>query len=72
MEMQATTTRGGTGYESTPDESVYVVSVEPRTTEEFPYLRFIWVDAKDFAVVRLKAEPRRTLLSSIVVRRRSE
>ena len=45
------------GYESTPEGSMYVLSVEPRTKEKFLYRGYIWVDAKDFAVVRLKAEP---------------
>lgn len=45
------------GYESTSDASMYVLSVEPRTKEKFLYRGKIWVDAKDFAVVRLKAEP---------------
>jgi len=31
--------------------------VEPRRKDKFLYLGRIWVDAGDFAVVRLKAEP---------------
>jgi hypothetical protein len=45
------------GYESTPSRSMYVLRVEPRTKNEFLYRGRIWVDANDFAVVRLEAEP---------------
>jgi hypothetical protein len=43
--------------ESTPAGSMYVLSVEPKTKEKFLYRGRIWVDAKDFAVKRLVAEP---------------
>jgi hypothetical protein len=36
---------------------MYVLSVEPRTKDKFLYRGRIWVDAEDFAVVRIKAEP---------------
>ncbi len=45
------------GYESTATGAVYVLSVEPRTKNKFLYGGRIWVDAKDFAVVRLEGEP---------------
>jgi hypothetical protein len=45
------------GYESTPLRSMYVLLVEPRTTNKFLYRGRVWVDADDFAVVRLEAEP---------------
>lgn len=45
------------GYESTPTGAFYVLSVEPRTKNKFLYRGRIWVDAKDFAVVRLQGEP---------------
>jgi hypothetical protein len=45
------------GYDSTPFGSVYVLVVEPRTKDKFLYRGRIWVDARDFAVVRLEAEP---------------
>ena len=45
------------GYESTPFGSMYVLSVEPRTKDKFLYRGRIWVDAEDFAVARLEAEP---------------
>jgi hypothetical protein len=34
----------------------YVLKVEPRTKDRFLYRGQIWVDAEDFAVVRLEAE----------------
>jgi hypothetical protein len=45
------------GYESTPAGALYVLSVEPRTRNKFLYRGRIWVDAEDFAVVRLEGEP---------------
>ena len=45
------------GYESTPSGLMYVLSVEPKTKDQFLYQGRIWVDAGDFAVARLEAEP---------------
>jgi hypothetical protein len=45
------------GYENTPTGALYVFSVEPRTQNKFLYRGRIWVDAEDFAVVRLQGEP---------------
>lgn len=45
------------GYESTMTGAFYVFSVEPRTKNKFLYRGRIWVDAEDFAVVRLQGEP---------------
>ncbi len=45
------------GYENSPSGPMYVLIVEPRTKDKFLYRGRIWVDAKDFAVMRLKAEP---------------
>jgi hypothetical protein len=45
------------GYETTPTGALYVLSVEPRTKNKFLYRGRIWVDAQDFAVVRLQGEP---------------
>ncbi len=45
------------GFESTPFGSMYVLIVEPKTKDRFLYRGRIWVDAEDFAVVRLEAEP---------------
>ncbi|MGZ3709297.1 MAG: hypothetical protein ACXWPM_11250 [Bdellovibrionota bacterium] len=45
------------GYESMPTGPCYVLSVEPRTKSKLLYLGRIWVDAQDFAVVRIDAVP---------------
>jgi len=47
------------GYESTGAGSAYVLRVEPKTKNKFLYVGKIWVDAKDFAVTRVEAEPAR-------------
>ncbi len=45
------------GYNDGPSGEVYVLRVEPRTNDKFLYRGKVWVDASDFAVVRLEAEP---------------
>ena len=45
------------GYESTPFGSMYVLIVEPKTKDKFLYCGRICVDAEDFAVSRLEAQP---------------
>jgi len=45
------------GYERTTGGSVYVLSVEPRTQNKLLYRGRIWIDAEDFAVVRIEGEP---------------
>jgi len=45
------------GYESTPDGPQYVLNLLPKTKNKFLYRGQIWVDAKDFATVRIKGEP---------------
>jgi hypothetical protein len=45
------------GYESTSSRSMYVLIVEPKTKDKFLFRGRVWVDADDFAVVRLEAEP---------------
>ena len=45
------------GYQNGPSGARYVLQVEPRTKDKFLYYGRIWVDAEDFAVVRLEAEP---------------
>jgi hypothetical protein len=45
------------GYDAHPDGSQYVLNLVPRTKNKFLYRGKIWVDAKDFAVVRIEAEP---------------
>ncbi len=45
------------GYEQTPSGSLYVLSVEPLVKSKLLYRGKIWVDAEDFAVVRIEGEP---------------
>lgn len=45
------------GFESALPGPLYILQVEPRTKDKFLYRGRIWVDAADFAVVRLEAEP---------------
>jgi outer membrane lipoprotein-sorting protein len=45
------------GYEQAPDGAVYVLNLRPKKRNKFLYRGKIWVDAKDFAVVRIQAEP---------------
>jgi hypothetical protein len=45
------------GCKSMPSGSMYVLHVKPRRKGKFLYRGRIWVDAKDFAVVRVEAEP---------------
>ena len=45
------------GQEKTPGGSVYILSVEPRTQNKLLYKGRIWVDAADFAVMRIEGEP---------------
>jgi hypothetical protein len=45
------------GYENTPDGAEYVLNLMPKTRNKYLYRGKIWVDAKDFAVVRIEGEP---------------
>ena len=45
------------GYEDSPDGGRYVLDLLPRTKNKFLYRGKIWVDAKDFAAVRIEGEP---------------
>jgi hypothetical protein len=45
------------GYEETPDNARYILSVLPKSKNKFLYQGKIWVDAEDFAIVRIQAEP---------------
>lgn len=45
------------GQESTPTGPSYILSVEPITNDKLLYRGRIWVDAEDFAVVRIEAVP---------------
>src|SRR5690349_8420745 len=47
------------GYESVPTGPCYVLDVEPLTKNKLLYRGRIWVDAEDFAVVRIEAAPAR-------------
>jgi hypothetical protein len=47
------------GYEITPGGAQYVLNLLPKTKNKFLYRGKIWVDAKDFAVVRIEGEPAR-------------
>lgn len=45
------------GYENTSSGAQYVLEVAPKTHNKFLYRGKIWVDANDFAVTRIEAEP---------------
>ncbi|HKV78242.1 MAG TPA: hypothetical protein VJP02_08895 [Candidatus Sulfotelmatobacter sp.] len=45
------------GYDTTPDGAQYVLKLLPKTKNKFLYRGKIWVDARDFAVVRIEGEP---------------
>ena len=45
------------GYENMPTGPCYLLSVEPLTKNKLLYRGRIWVDAEDFAVVRIEAAP---------------
>jgi len=44
-------------FERTPERSCYVLAVRPKVSNKFLYRGTIWVDATDFAVQRIEAEP---------------
>jgi len=46
-----------TGYDTKADGAQYVLKLLPKTKNKFLYRGTIWVDAKDFAVVRIEGEP---------------
>lgn len=45
------------GADNLPTGPAYILSVEPRTSNKLLYRGRIWVDAEDFAVVRIDAAP---------------
>jgi len=45
------------GYEDSPEGGRYVLNLLPKTRNKFLYHGKIWVDARDFAVVRIEGEP---------------
>lgn len=44
-------------YERTPQRSFYVLEATPKTKSKYLFRGRIWVDAQDFAVVRIEGEP---------------
>lgn len=46
-----------TGIENLANRPAYVLDVEPRVESKYLYRGKIWVDAADFAVARIEAEP---------------
>ena len=44
-------------YQVAPEGPQYVLKIQPKTKNRFLYRGKIWVDAKDFAVVRIEGEP---------------
>jgi hypothetical protein len=45
------------GCETVADHLMYVLTVEPKIKAKYLYRGTVWVDAKDFAVTRISAEP---------------
>ena len=45
------------GYENSPEGGQYILGLLPKTRNKFLYRGKIWVDGKDFAVVRMEGEP---------------
>jgi hypothetical protein len=45
------------GYENTPNGPEYILNLLPKTKNKFLYRGKIWVDATDFAVVKIDGEP---------------
>lgn len=45
------------GYDPGPAGGQYVLKILPKTKNKYLYRGTIWVDAKDFAVVRIEGEP---------------
>jgi hypothetical protein len=43
--------------ERTPQETFYVLKVEPKVRNKFLYRGKIWIDLQDYAVARIEAEP---------------
>jgi outer membrane lipoprotein-sorting protein len=45
------------GFEDSPEAPQYILNVIPKSENKYLYRGKIWVDAKDFAVTRIEAEP---------------
>lgn len=50
-------TFGLVGYEPSPTGGQYVLRVSPKSVNKYVYRGKVWVDATDFAVTRIEAEP---------------
>jgi hypothetical protein len=46
-------------YEASPSGGQYILNIFPKTKNKFLYRGQIWIDARDFAVLRIKGEPAR-------------
>lgn len=45
------------GVEGSPEPTAYILNAKPRVKNRFLFKGKIWVDAKDFAVIRIECEP---------------
>ena len=45
------------GYERTPHHEFYVLEATPKVKNKFLFQGRVWVDAQDFAIVRIEGEP---------------
>jgi len=45
------------GSESAPNGTLYILSAEPRASNKYLFRGKIWVDARDFAIVRMEGSP---------------
>jgi hypothetical protein len=45
------------GYEQSPEGARYILSVTPKSKNKFLYRGKVWIDAADFAVVKIEAQP---------------
>ena len=45
------------GFEQSPQGDQYVLTIHPKNSNKYLYQGKIWIDAKDFAVVRIQGEP---------------
>lgn len=49
------------GLEHNPDGDLYVLRAKPRAADRFLFRGKVWVDARDFAVVKIEGEPAESL-----------
>jgi len=45
------------GYETTPEGPRYILTIAPKTKNKFLYRGRIWIDANEFAVTQIEAQP---------------